>query len=181
MIPTTGLGLLATAGFSSVILLILLSLSRSTWAAPDPNAVKVQGPDTIGNALPINVLTNTGGQTPVTLATWVGGSSTSTTGAALTVTLPAAAGKITYITGYRLSSTNGSTTANGTLTISGLAGGTTLTGFFWAGTASIIQDEVCNFALPIPANAANTTIVVTTSSLTTPAPNISLAVYGFQM
>lgn len=155
--------------FFSLALLTCAAILSRVQSAPDPAAVKIQGPDTLGNfgawVIPPNQV-NAQGSTA--------------TGAAINLTLPAVAGKTTYITGMCVSVNNPNASAGQiVVTIGSLAGaGTIQYAIGEVTTAPIVI--VVNFSTPLAASAVNTAITVATSADATRAPNVQLSAWGFQ-
>jgi hypothetical protein len=111
-------------------------------------------------------------------------SSADVAAATATATLPAAAGKTTYIEGFDL--TGGGATAASIVagTITGLAGGTmNFDVAVAAGVAAAVTPQgplSVRFPTPIPASALNTAIVVSVPSLGSGNAHAVLTAYGFQ-
>lgn len=98
-----------------------------------------------------------------------------------TATLPAVPGKTTYITGFTI--TGGGATAGSIVnaTVTNVVGGT-MTFNFAAPTGAAVGASPLGvtFPLPIPANAVNTTVVVSVPSLGAGNTNASVVAYGYQ-
>jgi hypothetical protein len=116
--------------------------------------------------------------TPVTA------SATGTTGA-ITATLPAAAGKTTYICGFQFTGTNATAANPATnVTITGTISGTLNFGFptLAAGAAVANTPPVGEvFAPCIQASASNTAIVVNGPALGAGATLVSVSAWGYQL
>ncbi len=102
--------------------------------------------------------------------------------AAATATLPAAAGKTTYLTSVQVTGQGATAAAAGSLTITGLLGGTKVDFFqipAGAGAAAMVPLTI-NFNPPLPASAANTAIAAQITAFG--AGNIAeaVSVQGFQ-
>lgn len=108
----------------------------------------------------------------------------------VTATLPAAAGKTTYIEGFDLTGGGATGAANILGTITGLlaaigtltyavavAAGATAPAFGTTGAGSIYS---VRFPTPLPASAVNTAIVVSFPSFGAGNLNASLTAFGFQ-
>lgn len=97
--------------------------------------------------------------------------------------LPGAAGKTTYITGFTATAGGATAGANVSVTISGLAGGGTPDYIYTAPTGAAVPGPVLNvtFNPPLAASGPNTAIVVTMPTLG--AGNLAAAVTatGFQL
>ena len=160
----------------SVLILFIYWAVSHTTAAPDPVALKVQGPDTQGNPLFVQVggQSSTGStQTPIT-------ASSTGAAAALTETLGGVASKTTYITGFEV--TGGGATAASviTVTVTGTVSGTLNYNIVVpAGVTTSITPLVVEFTIPIPASALNTSIVVNVPSFGAGNTNAAAVAHGF--
>ena len=159
------------------VAVVLLALVLRSPAAPDPVAIKVQGPDTIGNAIP----TITAG-TPAT-GTSVTPITASSTGsnASQAATLAGVAAKTTYISGVAF--TSGGSTAGGTITctITGTVSGTLNFTFDVAtGATATSNPLIMQFSPPIPGSAVNTAIVATIPAAGAGNTGQSVSAWGFQ-
>ena len=101
---------------------------------------------------------------------------TGTTGA-VTASLPGSPGRLTYMCGLHIDAAGSG--AIGPITITGLAGGTTWTYQATAGNSGT-SPPVQTYSPCIPANAANTAIVVTTSADGT-ASAVDINTWGYQL
>lgn len=146
-------------------------------AAPDPNALKVQGPDTLGNPIfaQVNGQSATGStQTPIT-------SSSTGAAAAITATLPGVAGKTTYITGFAVTGGGATAASDIQITVTGTVTGTlNYTMSVAVGATAGTPSLIVSFSVPVPASAVNTSIVVNVPSFGAGNTNASVAAYGFQ-
>lgn len=111
-------------------------------------------------------------------------SATGTTGA-IAATLPAVAGKTTYICGFYFTGTN-ATAANPTtaLTITGTIGGTMNFGFPTLAAAATVPNNLPldeEFIPCIAANALNTPIVVNGPALGAGATLVTVSAWGYQL
>jgi hypothetical protein len=151
-------------------------LSRS-WAAPDPNAVKVQGPDTIGNLLPTQV------QPPGALGstqTYVSSSSAVAAGGNSN-TLAGAAGKTTYCTGFSVTGGGATAASNIAVTISQTSSNNlNYVIVVPAGATTSITPLIVSFNPPIPASGVNTGIVLTVPSFGAGNTAAAAEIHGFQ-
>jgi hypothetical protein len=114
-------------------------------------------------------------------ATAVTGSATAAA-AAMTATLAGAVGKTTYISGFLVTGAGATAATNISVTITGTISGTlnyTIT--VPAGVTTGIQPLGQTFAIPIPASATNTAIVVNVPSFGAGNTNAAVAAYGFQL
>jgi hypothetical protein len=158
---------------STVLCLSFLALA----AAPDPIALKIQGPDTLGNSVPVfvNGQSGTGSlQTPVTA---------SSTGAAsaITASLPGVAGKTTYITGFQVTGGGATGASIIVVTVTGLVTGTNSYDVgVVAGATAGTPNLIVTFPTPIPASAVNTAIVVNVPSFGAGNTNSAVSAQGFQ-
>lgn len=141
--------------------------NSNTWQTPGNQTVggMVQmAPGSSGVAIPI--------QTNVPPGTAQNAIATGTTGA-VTATLPAAAGKTTYICGFDISAAGTATISP--ITVTGVLGGTLTYQGISAGSAPFSV----RFGPCVPASAVNTAInVVTTADGTATA--VDVQAYGFQ-
>lgn len=103
------------------------------------------------------------------------GNATGTTGAVVG-TLPAQAGKITYICGFNVSAIGG-TAAVGPITIANLVGGSAIYQMASLASGNTVAQQ---FSPCIPANAYATTITITTTADGT-ATAVSVNSWGFQL
>jgi hypothetical protein len=107
-------------------------------------------------------------------------SSTAVAAAQCVATLPAVAGKTTYINGFTV--TTHSPTANvfGTVTVSLDGGTTTHLSYILCESSTVGGDLNIDFPDPIPATASNKTIVITLPAVTSGAVS-AIATYGYQL
>ena len=147
------------AAFLALWPLANLTLAQAQTACPDP-------------------FTARGPCTPITA------SATGTTGAT-TATLPAAAGKTTYLCGFYFTGTNASVANTATvLTITGTASGTMTFGFPTLAAAATVPNTIPlheEFVPCIAASGTNTAIVVTGPALGSGATLATLNVFGYQL
>lgn len=102
--------------------------------------------------------------------------------ATVACTLAAAAGKTTYITGFVMTS-NGATAALGvTCTITGAITGTLSFSYVYGAIASITNNPlVVPLPIPVPASAANTTLVVSCPASGAGGTIAAISAFGFQL
>lgn len=115
--------------------------------------------------------------TPITVST------TGTTGAT-SVTIPAVAGKTAYLCAFNFTGSNATGATNGSVTITGLVGGTVTYGYptLVAGAAVPNTPPIDEGYTPcIPATAANVAIVVNGPALGTGAPLVTLTASGYYL
>src|SRR5262249_27611907 len=91
--------------------LMLGTMLQSVPAAPDPVALKVQGPDTLGNVLPVFTTPPGAGGTTVTMLA----QSSANAAASNNVSLGSAANQTTYCTGFQI--TGGGATAGSEIAV----------------------------------------------------------------
>ena len=116
------------------------------------------------------------GATPVTAA------SGNQANAVATATLPAAAGKTTYITGFQLTAAGATAAAVVSATVTGTISGTlTYTFVFPAGATAAAQPLVVEFPEPVPSSAVNTAIVVSLPAGGAGNTNAAVNAQGFQL
>lgn len=101
------------------------------------------------------------------------------TTAATVATLPAVAGRTTFIAGFSIKS-NATAAVTGNAIVSGTIGGSLNFNQFTQAVATGVGDTTITFSPPVPASALNTTIVVTSA-----APGvggvISVSAWGYQL
>ena len=99
-----------------------------------------------------------------------------------TATLPAATGRLTYITGFEVTGAGATAGAVVTVTVTNTVGGT-LTYNYTASTGAAVANQplIVNFPEPIPANAYNTAIVVSCPSLGAGNTNNAVVAHGYQV
>jgi hypothetical protein len=120
-------------------------------------------------------------ESPVVTVTPVAASSGNVAAAAAVATLPAAAGKTTYVAGLTI--TGGGATAASLVTavLSGLLGGSlSFTVAAPAGATLGVTPLSVEFNPPLPASAANTAIVLTLPSLGAGNTNAAVSAWGYQ-
>jgi len=117
----------------------------------------------------------------VSLPTVVCFSSGNTPGAQAQVSIPAVAGKTAYVTSIDFTSGGSTAAAVVNATLAGLVGGTTLQFAYGtlANNAADNKEFFRDFVNPIPANAPNTAIVWTVSSLGAGNLRAYANIYGF--
>ena len=115
--------------------------------------------------------------TPITAA------SGNVAAATATATLAAGgSGITTYITGFEVTGTGATAALAVSVTVTNVVTGTlTYTYAAAAGVAVANTPLIVQFAKPIPANAANTTIVVSCPSLGTGNTNNAVVAHGYQL
>jgi hypothetical protein len=115
-------------------------------------------------------------------ATPVNASSANQANANAVATLPAAAGKTTYISGFQLTASGATAGLAVTATVAGVLGGTlNYTFTFPAGALVPAQPLVVTFPEPLPSSAVNTAIVVTLPASGAGGTNATAAAQGFQL
>lgn len=121
--------------------------------------------------------------TPVSSGvTYLTSSSGNVAAASAVATLAGAAGVTTYITGFVLTAAGATAAAVVNATVTGLIGGTaTFTFTFPAGATVGATPLFVNFPTPIPASAANTSIVVTLPSGGAGNTNAAATAFGFRV
>jgi len=163
--------------FVTVFLAAFNSFFSPAPAAPDPVALKVQGPDTIGNLLPVQVFPAGAGTSSATQVT----ASSTGAAAALTETLPGVAGKTTYLTGFQITGGGATAASNITVTVTGLISGTNSYNITVPAGATVgITPLNVTFPNPISASAVNTAIVVNVPSFGAGNTAAAAAAQGFQ-
>jgi len=127
--------------------------------APDPQALKVQGPDNSGNPLP--VFTATPGTTGATV-TWKGNNTTNAGNASLSATMSAEVGRTNFCSQITFSTSGATAGSVIDVSLTNVIGGTmhfaynVPTGATTAGAIVVIP-----FNPPIPATGTNTIINLT--------------------
>lgn len=115
--------------------------------------------------------------TPITI-------STTGTAGATSVTIPAVAGKTAYLCAFNFTGTNATAATNGSVTVTGLIGGTVTYGYPTLAAGAAVQntppvDE--GFTPCIPASNINSAIVVNGPALGTGAPLVTLTASGYYL
>jgi hypothetical protein len=120
-------------------------------------------------------------QVPLAPGVDITASSGNVAAATATATLAAAVGKVTYICGFSITSAGSTGAAVVSPTITNMITGTmTFTYTSVAGVTLANQPLVIPFNRCIPANAPNTTIVVSMPSLGTGNTNATVNAWGYQ-
>lgn len=115
-------------------------------------------------------------------ATPVNSSSGNVANAAAVATLPAVAGKTTYITGFEVTGAGATAAAVVGVTVAGVISGTmTYTHAAVAGATALNPQLLVRFGIPIPASAVNTAIVVTVPALGAGNTNSTVVAHGYQI
>lgn len=122
----------------------------------------------------------TAGFIPLT-ATPITASSASVANASAVATLAAVAGKTTYITGFQASASGSTAGLAVTLTVAGVITGTMNYTFTFPTGALVGSVMNVQFVQPIPASAANNSIVVTLPAGGTGNTNATVAAQGYQV
>lgn len=153
--------------------------ATSTGVPPTgASATQIQGTapaagPAIGNPIPIIALP---------AGTVVIGSSGSVANAAAAATLPGAAGKTTYITGFQCTASGATAGLDVTVTLTGLiSSNMSFTFTFPAGALVGAQPLIVAFSQPIPASAPNTAIVLTLPAGGVGNTNATATAQGFQL
>jgi len=105
---------------------------------------------------------------------------TSSTGAAISASLPAVAGKTTYINGF-VAGVDATAAFSNFVTLSLDGGTTTHMNFTLASTTSVPGQVNIDFPDPIPAKSANTTIVVSILVGAGGTSKEAISVFGYQL
>lgn len=101
--------------------------------------------------------------------------------AAQAVTLPAAAGQTTYITGFQITGAGATAASVIVVTVTGVLGGTKRYDLVIpAGATTSITPLIIEFARPIPASAVNTAIVVNVPAFGAGNTNVAVTAHGYQ-
>lgn len=118
---------------------------------------------------------------PPTGTTALHSSSGNVAAAAATATLAGAAGVTTYISGLQFTSSGATAASVVTGTVTGLLGGTmSFTVPVIAGATLANQPIVIEFYPPLPASAANTSIVASVPSLGAGNTNATISAWGYR-
>jgi hypothetical protein len=153
------------------------AITISLAAAPDPTALKVQGPDTLGNLLQIQTFfPSATGSTGQTL-------SNSATGAAsaITATLTSTVGQTAWVTGFEVTGAGATGASVIVVTITGGLGGTLSYDLVIpAGVTTSITPLIVEFPQPLPANGTNTNIVCNVPSFGAGNTNSAAVIHGFR-
>jgi hypothetical protein len=159
------------------LVLVLLCLLPWTHAAPDPIALKIQGPDTIGNVLPTTVAgvpANSTILTPIIANATVANASISTG-------IPPNATKFSYLTGFQVTGMGATAATNVEFAVNNGSG--TILHYeiaVPAGATTSIIPLVVTFNPPISSSAINTSIQCTMPAFGLGNTTASVAVQGFQ-
>ena len=147
-------------------------------AVPDPNALKTQGPDTIGNPQQITVI---GQLNPNSLQTPVNPSGT---GAASTITLTmnAVANVRNYCSGFEITGAGATAASVIVVTLATLQGGVTFSYDIVvpAGLTTSITPLIVEFNPAIAATAVNTAITLTVPSFGAGNTNSAAVLHGWR-
>jgi hypothetical protein len=144
--------------------------------APDPGALKVQGPDTLGTPIPV-FLSQPGGTLLAPIPVTSSASNGNTSNAA---TLAALATRTTYLTGFECTASGSTVGLDVNVTVTGTISGTLNYTFnFPAGALVGATPLVVEFSTPIPSSAVNTAIVVTLPAGGAGNTNASVTAHGF--
>lgn len=109
------------------------------------------------------------------------GASGNVANASAVATLAGTAGKTTYISGFAVTSTGATAASVVLVTVAGTISGSLI--YVYASVAGATSGNaqlILNFALPIPASAANTAITVTLPALGAGNTNAAVVARGFQ-
>jgi hypothetical protein len=141
----------------------------------DPVAIKVQGPDGIGNPIPMATIPpGVTGSQQTQLTGSANGANT-----ALTATLTGAASKTTYISGFEVTGDGATAGSTLTVTVTGTVGGTlNYTLAVPTGVTNSAQ-LIVEFPIPIASSAVNTNIVVNVPAFGTGNVGQSVTAHGF--
>lgn len=155
---------------------LCLFLIHPTTELADPGALKVQGPDTAGNPLPVAAIAQSAAnslQTPVT-------ATASGANANTTATIPAVAGKFTYLTGFQVTSNGATSSASVVVSVTGCVSGT-FNYVYVSGALNTAGDGqlIVTFPTPVPSTAANTAIAVGVPALGAGNTQTQVSVQGF--
>jgi hypothetical protein len=168
-------------GFVSFSVLLaaffILFFGSGSLAAPDPVAIKTQGPDTVGNAVFTSVLPPaTSGTTPVAITASSQGSN-----AILNSNLTAQAGVTNYVSGIAVTGAGATAPSNVTIQLTGVAVGTIkFTVSVATGATTANQPLVVYFNPPLAASAANTAIGLNVPALGAGNTDSSACIWGFR-
>jgi hypothetical protein len=103
------------------------------------------------------------------------------TNAITAATLPAAAGKTTYITGYQVSGGSPTAATLISITLAGVVGGSEPLFFTGPAQPAPLPPVIVSFNPPLPASAANTAITVTASAFGAGSATEVVSLQGFQL
>jgi hypothetical protein len=146
-------------------------------AAPDPNALKVQGPDTLGTPIPVfTSLAGAGGVTQTFLS-----QSSANAAATNNVSLGAAVGQTTYVTGFQITGGGATGASNIAVTLANVVTGTNnYVIVVPAGATTSINPLVVQFVPPLPANAQNQIITLNVPSFGVGNTNAAASIQGYR-
>lgn len=140
-----------------------------------PAAVANSVPFTFSSQYPTNATTTA----PAPLAATSGNVAAATA----TATLSAASGKTTYITGFQIAGSGATIGTVVNCTVTNIVGSITLNYPYAAIAGALLMNTpiIVNFNPAVPANAANTSIVVSCPSLGTGNTNNTVNAFGYQL
>ncbi len=146
-------------------------------AAPDPNSLKVQGADTLGNLVQVAVTQPGAG----TLTSTPLNGTSATAASANNVSLNAAAGQTTYCTGFQI--TGGGATATSTILVT--LSGSTGSALQWkivipAGVTTSINPLIVTFNPPLAASTTNVSFNLTVPSFGAGNTDAAVSIEGFR-
>lgn len=170
-------------GFRKILPLFLIALlaacltSATTTSAPDPTALKVQGADTIGNAVQtIAVPPGATGISQTALAT-----SNNAANTAQNVTLTGAANTTVYVSGIQVMGSGATAGSVINVTISPVIGGTMNYALVVpTGVTTSITPLVVTFNPPLPCNALNTGVTLSVPAFGAGNTNQTASIQGFR-
>lgn len=127
-----------------------------------------------------NLVSPSGGT--VVGSTSLSASSGNVAAASAVATLAGAANQTTYISGFQVTGAGATGASVISVTVAGLLGGTaTYTMAIPAGVSATVQPLVVSFYPPLPASAANTSIVVTAPSFGAGNTNATVNAQGYRI
>ena len=167
----------AVGALTAALLTVVCQWSPLSRAAPDAQALKVQGPDSIGTLLPVD-LTPPGA---ASIAPTLINQSSANAAAANNLSFGAVVGVTNYCTGFAV--TGGGATAASVINIQ--VTGSTTTNLQYqlaipAGAAVGVQSLIVNFTRPISATGPNVALGLTVPSFGAGNTAAAAALYGFR-
>lgn len=164
-------------------------ISLVTTLSPNSPGIVALGQTTKSASVPVTLASD---QSPLPVstsssypvgATAITASSGNVAAATATATLAGTSSKTTYISGFSVVGSGATVGAVVIITITNLIGSVTFSYPLAAIAGAVLMNTplIVNFTIPIPANATNTSIVVSCPSLGTGNTNNVVNAYGYQL
>lgn len=152
-------------------------LAHLLVGAPDPQAFKAQGPDTLGNPLPtIATPASVQGLTRTQLV-----AQSTTAASANNVTLTGSAGLTTYMTGFEVTGAGATSASVIAISTTGVAGAQLQYSLVIpAGATTSITPLIVEFTEPVASSAVAGNIVLQVPSFGVGNTNVAVTIHGFK-